>query len=239
MLENPFLSLNHIHTQHFYECVNTVVSCSPSRSDYTVSATYRQIHNCWTQTAFISNRATVHHNSQTGPQILKLLQKTFSRSNTHWGPFRNNSSSVLTLAATELVCALTLALVRASGSPHIWQRRLMNGWSGIRTPMSYSTQNITWYRRQTATEDSTEIYTQNMTWYRRWTAKEDSTEIYTQNMTWYRRRTATEDSTEIYTQNITWYRRQTATEDSTEIYTKYDMIPKTDSNRGQYRDLHA
>lgn len=45
--------------------------------------------------------------------------------------------STLTCAATVLVCELMLALVSASGSPHIWQRRLMKAWSGIRTPTSW------------------------------------------------------------------------------------------------------
>ncbi len=39
------LFVSDTHTR-FYECVHMVASCSPSRSDYTVSATYRQIHNC-------------------------------------------------------------------------------------------------------------------------------------------------------------------------------------------------
>lgn len=45
----------------------------------------------------------------------------------------------LTCAATVLVCELMLALVSASGSPHIWQRRLIKAWSGIRTPTSFGT----------------------------------------------------------------------------------------------------
>lgn len=45
---------------------------SASRSDDPVSATHGQIHDCRTQAVLISNRASVHHNRQTGPQILKL-----------------------------------------------------------------------------------------------------------------------------------------------------------------------
>lgn len=36
-----------------------------------------------------------------------------------------------------LVWELTLALVSASGSSHIWHRRLMKPWLGIRTPTSW------------------------------------------------------------------------------------------------------
>lgn len=43
----------------------------------------------------------------------------------------------LTCTATVLVWELMLALVSASGSPHIWQRCLMKEWSGIRTPTSW------------------------------------------------------------------------------------------------------
>ena len=50
------------------------------------------------------------------------------------------SNEPLTCAATVLVCELMLALVSASGSPHIWQRRLMKAWSGMRTPTSWAAQ---------------------------------------------------------------------------------------------------
>ena len=57
------------------------------------------------------------------------------------------SNESLTCTATVLVCELMLALVSASGSPHIWQRRLMKAWSGMRTPTSWAAQrrvNQTW-----------------------------------------------------------------------------------------------
>lgn len=52
-------------------------------------------------------------------------------------PWTQSLLLLLTLTSMVLVCELMLALVSASGSPHIWQRRLMNAWSGIRTPTSW------------------------------------------------------------------------------------------------------
>lgn len=51
----------------------------------------------------------------------------------------------LTCTSRVLVCELMLALVSASGSPHIWQRRLIKAWSGMRTPTSWGTQKHDWH----------------------------------------------------------------------------------------------
>lgn len=50
---------------------------------------------------------------------------------------QTSDTAVLTWTASVLDCVLILALVRASGSSHIWHKRLMKGWSGMRTPTSY------------------------------------------------------------------------------------------------------
>lgn len=67
--------MTYYYTQYLEKQYFHWMCSSPARSDDTVSAAHRQIYYCGTQTTFVYNWAAVHHHSQTGPQVFKLLQK--------------------------------------------------------------------------------------------------------------------------------------------------------------------
>lgn len=110
-----------------------------------------------------NDRSTTVEPRRVWPVIGPPSTTTASLGQSSWNSFRRNPKigrfwptckyhiwhisngftySALTCMATVLVCELMFALVSARGSPHIWHRRLMKLWSGIRTPTSWGGHGI-------------------------------------------------------------------------------------------------
>lgn len=83
--------------------------------------------------------ASLGHNSLNSykAKIIKRHKSCTKKKTKTTKKKQTSDTAVLTWTASVLDCVLILALVRASGSSHIWHKRLMKGWSGIRTPTSY------------------------------------------------------------------------------------------------------